>query len=131
MKCIFLVEDNKDNADLIRDILAGEHVIVSFTTADAALAALKDRNTLHPDLLLLDISLPGRDGVELLQLIRQQYAYRDTPAIALTAHAMSSDRERFLGAGFNSYVSKPIMEEEVLLDAINNLLYPTSHATGD
>lgn len=130
MKCIFLVEDNKDNADLIKDILGGEHVIVTYTTADSALAALKDKTTLHPDLLLLDISLPGIDGVELLQLIRQQYAYRDTPAIALTAHAMNSDRDRFLAAGFNNYVSKPIMEEESLIEAIDNLLYPSPNVPG-
>lgn len=124
MKCIFLVEDNKDNADLIRDILAERFHIVHFPAADPLLRGLRDKTTLSPDLLLLDISLPGMDGCALLKEIRRQPSYRTIPAIALTAHAMNSDRARFIRDGFNNYVSKPIVDENVLLDAIANL-FPT------
>lgn len=122
MKCIFLVEDNKDNADLIRDILADNFYIVHFPGADAALHALRSKTTPLLELLLLDISLPGMDGMDLLKAIREIPGYRETPAIALTAHAMSNDRDRFLRAGFDDYVSKPIVDETILLDAISKLL---------
>jgi two-component system, cell cycle response regulator DivK len=122
MKCIFLVEDNKDNADLIRDILSESFHIVHFPAADPLLRGLRSKTTLHPDLLLLDISLPGMDGTELLKEIRRHDAFRRVPAIALTAHAMTNDRERFLRDGFDDYVSKPIVDETLLLDAIANLI---------
>lgn len=122
MKCIFLVEDNKDNADLIRDILSDQFHIVHFPAADPLLQGLRDKTTLCPDLLLLDISLPGMDGSDLLKAIRQHSSYSHIPAIALTAHAMSSDRDRFLRDGFDNYVSKPIVDESVLLDAIAGAL---------
>jgi CheY-like chemotaxis protein len=71
-----------------------------------------------PDLVLLDISLPGLDGVEVLRILRQDAALRGLPVIALTAHAMAGDRDRFLDAGFDDYVTKPITDEELLLGAI-------------
>ena len=72
--------------------------------------------------MLLDISLPEMDGAEVLRRIRADAQLRALPVIALTAHAMSGDREKFLGAGFNGYVTKPIVDENVLLDAIQRLL---------
>lgn len=122
MKCIFLVEDNQDNADLIRDLLSDRFYIVHFSRPDLALQALREKTTLFPELLLLDISLPGMDGIDLLKEIQRDPAYAHVPAIALTAHAMSNDRERFLRDGFNNYVSKPIVDEDILIDAIFNLL---------
>jgi len=122
MKCIFLVEDNNDNADLISDILAGEFHILHFLTGASVLEGLREKTTLFPDLLLLDISLPGMDGIDLLREIRSVPDYREVPAIALTAHALNDDRQRFLSAGFNDYVSKPIVDERILLDALSKLL---------
>lgn len=122
MKCIFLVEDNQDNADLIRDILSDRFHIIHFFSADEALHVLRGKSAIFPELFLLDISLPGMDGCDLLKEIRQQALYANVPAIALTAHAMSQDRKRFLRAGFEDYVSKPILDEDVLFDAITQLL---------
>ena len=75
-----------------------------------------------PDLVLLDISLPGMDGTEVLEWIRAQDALSGLPVIALTAHAMSGDREKYLDLGFDDYVTKPIVDEEVLMGAIERLL---------
>ena len=75
-----------------------------------------------PDLVLLDISLPEMDGTEVLQRIRANPEIQTLPVVALTAHAMAGDREKYLGAGFNDYVSKPIVDEQVLLDVIQRLL---------
>jgi two-component system sensor histidine kinase/response regulator len=72
--------------------------------------------------VLLDISLPGMDGNEILSEIRRDGRMRHLPIIALTAHAMAGDRERFLDAGFNDYITKPIVDESLLLNAIERWL---------
>lgn len=129
MKCIFLVEDNQDNADLIRDILSGAFYVVHFPGANGLLRGLREKPALCPELFLLDISLPEMNGCDLLREIRKKRAYADVPSIALTAHAMNQDRERFLRSGFDDYISKPILDEEVLLRAIFNLL-PDADVSG-
>jgi CheY-like chemotaxis protein len=70
-----------------------------------------------PDLVLLDVSLPRMDGMTLLARLRAAASTRGVPVVALTAHAMAGDRERFLRAGCNDYVTKPI-EVEALLEAV-------------
>ena len=70
----------------------------------------------------LDISLPGMDGTEVLKWVRSQELLSELPVIALTAHAMSGDREKYLEMGFDEYVTKPIVDEEVLVGAIERLL---------
>jgi CheY-like chemotaxis protein len=72
--------------------------------------------------VLLDISLPGMDGNEILKRIRSDDGLRSIPVIALTAHAMAGDREKFLAAGFDDYITKPIVDERKLFDAIGRLL---------
>jgi CheY-like chemotaxis protein len=81
--------------------------------------ALKDS---VPNLILLDISLPGMDGWEVLSLLRAEAQLKDVPVIALTASATIGDRERYLRAGFNDYVPKPILDEKKLLQAIEQCL---------
>ena len=78
-----------------------------------------------PDVVLLDISLPEMDGTEVLAWMRDQEALKDLPVIALTAHAMAGDREKYLSIGFNDYVTKPIVDEDVLIEAIERCLNPT------
>lgn len=119
MRRIAVVEDNADNRLLVRAILEDSYVIIEFETGSAALAGLKDSG---PDLILLDISLPEMDGTEVLRAIRADSALRDLPVIALTAHAMAGDRERFLAEGFDDYLTKPIMDENVLIRSIERLL---------
>jgi CheY-like chemotaxis protein len=75
-----------------------------------------------PPLVLLDWDMPGMDGVEVLAWIRADERLQRLPVIALTAHAMAGDRERLLAAGFDEYISKPIVDEGVLLEAIARLL---------
>ena len=119
MKKIAVVEDNPDNRLLVRVILEPLYEVVEYETGFAALDGLPKEK---PDVILLDISLPEMDGTEVLRRIRADAQLRALPVIALTAHAMSGDREKYLGAGFNDYVTKPIVDENVLLDAIQRLL---------
>jgi len=119
MKTLFLVEDNQDNADLIRDLVGDHYRISFFSDGPSALAALTKAETGLPDLLLLDISLPGMDGIRLLREIRSQERLKQIPAVALTAHAMKSDRENLIAAGFNGYLSKPITDERLLFETID------------
>ena len=119
MKKIAVVEDNPDNRLLVQVILESLYEVVEYETGFAALAGLP---TARPDLVLLDVSLPGMDGPEVLNRIRADASLRHLPVIALTAHAMAGDREKFLALGFNDYVTKPIVDENLLLNAIKNLL---------
>ena len=118
MKSLLLVEDNQDNADLLRDLLSDRYRLAVFPDGPSTLAALLKPEAIVPDLLLLDISLPGLDGTSLLHQIRLLPHLKSVPALALTAHAMRSDRETLIRAGFNGYLSKPIVDEQLLLDAI-------------
>lgn len=119
MKRIVVVEDNPDNRLLVRVVLESLYEIVEYETGFAALEGMrKDR----PDLVLLDVSLPEMDGTEVLRGIRADEKLRSVPVIALTAHAMAGDREKYLKAGFDDYVAKPIVDEALLLDAIQRLL---------
>ncbi len=124
---IAIVEDNPDNRLLLDALLADRAELDMYETGPEALAGLPSR---RPDLMLLDISLPGMDGVQVLGAIRADPALRDLPVIALTAHAMSGDRDRFLLAGFDAYLSKPIVDEELLFGAIDELVraVPTASA---
>jgi CheY-like chemotaxis protein len=119
MKRIAVVEDNPDNRLLVQVILESQYQIDEYETGFAALEGLQKQK---PDLVLLDISLPEMDGSEVLRRIRSDQRLRDLPVIALTAHAMAGDREKFLDAGFNEYVTKPIVDETLLLGAIERLL---------
>lgn len=112
---IAVVEDNPDNRLLVQAILEDDYEVIEFETGRQALEGLKHNK---PDLILLDISLPEMDGTEVLRHIRGDDTLRDLPVIALTAHAMAGDREKFLGAGFNDYLTKPIIDETLLLDMI-------------
>ena len=85
-------------------------------------AALEGLHKEKPDLVLLDVSLPEMDGTEVLHRIRADANLRELPVIALTAHAMAGDREKYLAAGFDEYVTKPIVDETLLLGAIKKLV---------
>ncbi len=119
MKKIAVVEDNPDNRLLVRALLEDEYEITEYEAGASALAGLPEDK---PDLVLLDISLPGMDGTEVLRHIRADARLSALPVIALTAHAMSGDRDKYLAAGFNDYVTKPIVDEDLLLTAIERLL---------
>lgn len=119
MKRIAIVEDNPDNRMLAVALLEGAYACDEYETGFDALTGMA---TQVPDLVLLDISLPGLDGVETLKRLRAAERLARLPVIALTAHAMAGDRERFLAEGFDDYVTKPILDEGVLLGAIERCL---------
>jgi CheY-like chemotaxis protein len=119
---IAVVEDNPDNRMLVQALLEDTYEISEYETGVAAVNGLGDN---IPDLVLLDISLPEMDGTEVLAWIRQQDLLKDLPVIALTAHAMAGDRDKYLAAGFNDYVTKPIVDEDVLFGAIERCLSTT------
>ena len=119
MKHIAVVEDNPDNRLLARVILEPLYRVSEYETGFLALAGLRKE---LPDLVLLDVSLPEMDGTEVLNQIRAEERLRHLPVVALTAHAMAGDREKFLKLGFDEYVTKPIVDETLLLAAIEKLL---------
>ena len=103
---ILVVEDNERNLKLLRDLLeyAGYAVRVARTAEDGITSAVSE----PPDLVLMDLQLPGIDGMEALRQLRESPRTADIPVIAVTAQAMKNDRERALEAGFNGYIEKPI-----------------------
>ncbi len=125
MKRIAVVEDNPDNRLLVRVILEPLYEVAEYENGFAALDGLPREK---PDLVLLDVSLPEMDGTEVLRRLRADPCLRQLPVIALTAHAMAGDREKYLAAGFDDYVAKPIIDERLLLEAIRRKL-PDSVAT--
>ncbi len=119
MKTIAVVEDNPDNRLLVQAILEDSYRLSEYEDGPAARAGVRRE---LPDLVLLDISLPGMDGTQVLQALRSEDRLRDLPVVALTAHAMAGDRDRLLAAGFDGYVAKPITDEQILLGAIEQCL---------
>jgi len=103
---ILVVEDNPKNMKLVRDVLqATGYRILEATTGGRAVELASEH---RPDLVLMDIQLPDIDGVEALVRLRADERTAAIPVLALTAQAMEGDRERFLAAGFDGYVSKPV-----------------------
>lgn len=123
MAKIALVEDNADNRLLVRALLEDRYQITEYETGVAALGGLEAD---PPDLVLLDISLPEMDGTEVLRRMKEDSRLEGIPVIALTAHAMAGDREKYLAAGFDEYLTKPIVDEEVLIGAIQRWLDGTA-----
>jgi len=105
-RVVLLVEDNEKNLKLARDVLeyAGFTVLVAMTGEEAVLRA----HEALPDLVLMDLQLPGIDGFEVLRRLRGDDATASIPVVALTAFAMQQDRERASRAGFEGYLVKPI-----------------------
>jgi len=103
---ILVVEDNEKNLKLVRDVLqfAGFEVVAA-STAEQGVAMAIER---PPDLVLMDLQLPGMDGTEALRRLRDSPHTCRVPVVAVTAFAMKHDRERALSAGFNGYLEKPI-----------------------
>jgi len=126
-KRITIVEDNLDNQVLFEAMLEDHFDVTLF---DSGAPALESFASDAPDLLLLDISLPGMDGLEVLRRLKQLESMGGVPVIALTAHAMSGDKERFLRAGFDDYVAKPVVDEAGFVATIRQHLEPASASTG-
>jgi CheY-like chemotaxis protein len=115
---VLIVEDHDDARELIAAVLeaAGARVLSASSTAEA----LKEARDVRPDLLLADIGLPGEDGYMLLKKLRAIHG-ADLPAIALTAYARASDRERALAAGFQQHVLKPVDPAQLVMTIVSLL----------
>ena len=112
MAKILIVEDNPANMKLAVFLLeSAGHAVLSATNAEAGLALARNE---RPNLILMDIQLPGMDGLEAIALLKRDDATRAIPVIALTALAMKGDEERMLAAGCDGYIAKPLRYQEFL-----------------
>jgi len=109
---ILIVEDNEKNMKLVRDVLQ----VKGYATIEAGTAedGIRLANERKPDLVLMDIQLPGMNGIEALGVLRADAATAEIPVIAVTASVMQQDRKLITEAGFDAYIGKPINLKEFL-----------------
>lgn len=120
-----LIEDNEQNRYLATFLLERHgYRVVAAADGRAALSALRG---FTPDVILLDIQLPGMDGYEVARLLRELDTLRATPIIAVTSYAMLGDREKALAAGCNGYIEKPI-DPDTFIREIEQVLVATTEA---
>jgi len=106
---VLVVEDNDMNMQLVEYLLEeGGYAIVKATSGEEALSITRDAKKPAPDLILMDIHLPGMDGLSVVRQMKTDTRTERVPILALTAHAMRGDKDRFLDAGCDGYISKPI-----------------------
>ncbi len=119
MSLILIVEDNEKNLKLVRDVLQ----VKGYATIEAGNAedGINLASARKPDLILMDIQLPGMNGIDALRILRANPETADIPVVAVTASVMQQDRNKITEAGFNGYVGKPINLKE-FLDAVRNAL---------
>lgn len=119
MNKVLIIEDNKDNLRIVKYALerSGYEVVSSERGEEGVVLALKER----PSFILMDINLPGIDGIETTKRIRQSEADGDVPIIAITSYAMTGDRERIIAAGCSGYIEKPI-DPLTIVEQIHKLL---------
>ena len=112
MAKILVVEDNADNMKLATFLLqSGGHIVLAAVDAEIGLMLARGE---HPDLILMDIQLPGMDGLQATALLKGDDATRHIPVIALTALAMKGDEERIRAAGCDGYIAKPLSYKDFL-----------------
>jgi CheY-like chemotaxis protein len=103
---ILVVEDNDKNRKLVRDVLTFKgYEIIEAETGEEGVRLAQER---HPSLVLMDIRLPGIDGIEALRQLRAEEATREIPIMAMTASVMTADRQKITDAGFDAFQSKPL-----------------------
>lgn len=121
-RTVLVVEDNDMNMQLVEYLLEeGGYAIVKATSGEEALAITRSE-TQRPDLILMDIHLPGMDGLSVVREMKSDDRIKCIPILALTAHAMRGDKDRFLEAGCDGYISKPI-DVKTFLTAIEQYLH--------
>jgi CheY-like chemotaxis protein len=109
---ILVIEDNDKNRKLVRDVLTYKgYDIVEAETGEDGVRLARER---RPQLVLMDIHLPGMDGIEALRRLRADETTRAIPVIAVTASAMDQDRRKIMAAGFDGYQAKPLSVKEFL-----------------
>jgi CheY-like chemotaxis protein len=122
MPVVLVVEDNPMNRKLLRDILEIRFEVDEAPTAEDALGLLARR---RPDLILLDLQLPGMDGLELVRRLKADPDRKDIPVIAVSAHALKSTIDEALASGCLEYITKPLVEDPfVFVDRLARLMAP-------
>jgi two-component system, cell cycle response regulator DivK len=117
---VLVVEDNAANMKLATFILeSAKHTVISARDAEAGLTLAREE---HPDLILMDIQLPGMDGLQATGLLKADEATRGIPVIALTALAMKGDEERIRAAGCDGYIAKPLAYKDFLAVIASHLV---------
>jgi two-component system, cell cycle response regulator DivK len=116
---ILVVEDNEKNMKLFRDVLQAKGYLTLEAGSGEQAVELATEHV--PDLILMDVQLPGIDGIEALGRIRADERTEAIPVVALTAQAMAGDREHFLESGFDGYISKPVDVMEFIQTVANYL----------
>ena len=112
MSLILIVEDNDKNLKLVRDVLQVKgYATIEAGTAEDGIVLARERK---PDLILMDIQLPGMNGIEAIGVLRADPSTAGIPVAAVTASVMQQDRNKITEAGFNAYVGKPINLNEFL-----------------
>lgn len=122
-KKVLVVEDDEKSRRLLRDVLSFHGFEV--TAVENGEAGLREARESRPDIALLDIELPGIDGIGLLAALREEYPQPRLPVLAVTASVMDQDRKNILAAGFDAYVPKPVHIHE-LLATVRGLLSEAS-----
>lgn len=121
---ILLIEDNDIIRAVFEEELGDRYAVESFESAESALERADEKTF---DLVLLDVGLPGMDGVEALRRLRSREQYAECPIVAVTGHALPGDKERFLKAGFTRFLAKPFTPTE-LLDVVESSLADSNTA---
>ena len=111
-RCILVVEDQEDNRQIVRDLLTiTDYEVTEAENGEEALASVAKQ---RPDLILMDIQLPGLDGYEATRRIKANPALRHIPIIVVTSYALSGDDVKAFAAGCDAYVTKPFVPRELL-----------------
>ncbi len=119
---ILIVEDNDKNRKLVRDVLTFKgYTTIEAETGEAGVRLAQER---HPSLVLMDIRLPGIDGVEALRRLRAEETTRTILVMAMTASVMSEDRQKIMAAGFDGYQGKPIAVQDFVAAVAQLLARP-------
>lgn len=119
MKQILIVEDKPTSRELLRTVLEQQgYEVVEAENGEEALARLREH---VPDLVLMDLQMPSRNGYDVLKEIRKDPHLNALPVVAVTANAMPEDRDRVLAAGFTGYIAKPVALNR-LREEVNRLL---------
>ncbi len=119
MSLVLIIEDNDKNLELVRDILQAK----GYDTLEAGTAedGVRLAGARGPDLILMDIQLPGMNGIEALKVLRAEPATAGIPVVAITASVMQSDRQEIMRGGFDGFIEKPITVRS-FLDAVETAL---------
>jgi len=121
MSLILIVEDNEKNLKLVRDVLQ----VKGYQTIEAGSAedGLQLARARAPNLILMDIQLPGMSGIDALKVLRAEPAIAAIPVVAITASVMQQDRQQIMNAGFDGFIEKPVNLKN-LLDTVQRTLRP-------